>query len=53
MKKTLTLIVLVAAMGTIYAQETATIHFARKKMYTGVMGELNMFIDGKPVCKVN
>lgn len=53
MKRPLLLLALVVATGVGYAQETATVHFARKKMYTGLLGELNMFIDGKPVCKVN
>lgn len=38
---------------TTFAQETAKVFIARKKIYTGTGGPLKVFIDDNLVCRIN
>lgn len=53
MKRILFIAALVAAIGVAQAQETSTVHFVRKKMPLGVLGNLNFFVDGQMICEVD
>ncbi len=51
--KTVIAIVLSIASLQAFAQETAKVFIARKKIYTGTGGPLKVFVDDNLVCRIN
>lgn len=51
--KNLILITFLLVTTISFAQETATVFIARKKIYTGYYGPIKVFMDGKLICRIN
>jgi hypothetical protein len=52
-KHFLILLAVVSSMLSFAPEETGTVFIARKKLYTGAMGSIEVFMDGKLMCSLS